>query len=127
MLLVRSLNTNGKGNVRELKNVIERAVYQQGAGEEPIDELVFNPFGNDWSEINSGITEPTELNASSAADIQFPIDYKKWQEEQDLILLNKVLHESKHNQRQAAKMLGLSYHQLRGMLRKYNLVGQQAE
>ncbi|CCN85773.1 Psp operon transcriptional activator [Vibrio nigripulchritudo SFn27] len=115
------------GNVRELKNVIERAVYQQGAGEEPIDELVFNPFGNDWSETNSEITEPTEHNASSAADIQFPIDYKKWQEEQDLILLNKVLHESKHNQRQAAKMLGLSYHQLRGMLRKYNLVGQQAE
>ncbi|WP_415239685.1 helix-turn-helix domain-containing protein [Vibrio tapetis] len=37
------------------------------------------------------------------------------------------MEEAKHNQRQAAKMLGLSYHQLRGMLRKYNLVGPQAE
>jgi len=30
------------GNIRELKNVIERAVYQNGVGE--ITQLVFNPF-----------------------------------------------------------------------------------
>ncbi|OXD93620.1 hypothetical protein CA163_40070, partial [Vibrio parahaemolyticus] len=39
-------------------------------------------------------------------------------------LLNRALEEAKFNQRQAAELLGLSYHQLRGMVRKYGLVGQ---
>ncbi|GLQ73572.1 phage shock protein operon transcriptional activator [Vibrio penaeicida] len=117
------------GNVRELKNVIERAIYQQGAGEYPIDELVFNPFGTDWQTelVQSEDAPATDDTMGDISRMQFPIDYKRWQEDQDLALLHKVLDESKHNQRQAAKMLGLSYHQLRGMLRKYNLVGQQSE
>jgi psp operon transcriptional activator len=117
------------GNVRELKNVIERAIYQQGNSEQPINELTFNPFSSEWlsdTTQSADAVSPKNLKVD-ISNIQFPINYKKWQEDQDLVLLQKVLDESKHNQRQAAKMLGLSYHQLRGMLRKYNLVGQQPD
>lgn len=106
------------GNVRELKNVIERAVYQHGASELPISELTFDPFARAWQQDDSA-----ERPATSAAEpeFSFPLDYKQWHEASDIRLLTRALEEARHNQRQAAELLGLSYHQLRGMLRKYQL------
>jgi psp operon transcriptional activator len=55
------------------------------------------------------------------------MDYKQWQEDQDKALLNHALNSAKFNQRQAAQLLGLSYHQFRGMVRKYQLLNDQQE
>ncbi|MDV6250761.1 phage shock protein operon transcriptional activator [Vibrio sp. EA2] len=115
------------GNIRELKNVIERAIYQHGLNAAPIDQLIFNPFETVWNNdlgpsSEQDCAEPEDSEQKSS--VQFPLDYKQWQEEQDINLLNRALEEAKFNQRQAAELLGLSYHQLRGMVRKYGLVGQ---
>ncbi|MGI9915618.1 phage shock protein operon transcriptional activator [Vibrio owensii] len=115
------------GNVRELKNVIERAIYRHGLNSDPIEHLIFNPFEAGWDnalghKANQEESEPAET--AQRAEIRFPLDYKQWQEDQDIELLNRALEEAKFNQRQAAELLGLSYHQLRGMVRKYGLVGQ---
>ena len=37
-------------------------------------------------------------------------------------LLQQALVEGRYNQKRAAELLGLSYHQFRGMLRKYKLL-----
>ena len=121
------LNYSWPGNVRELKNVVERAVYQHGTSELPINTLVFDPFACTWQTENhtESLSEPvSERETSFPPEFSFPLDYKKWQEQFDIHLLSKALEKTRHNQRQAAEMLGLSYHQLRGMLRKYRLVGQ---
>jgi len=115
------------GNVRELKNVVERAVYQNGLSETPIDTIVIDPFISDWTNKSIKFDHESTAyreNRMSKTHDNLPIDYKKWQEQQDIELLNHVLEASKYNQRTAAKLLNLSYHQLRGMLRKYNLVKQ---
>ncbi|RJX70191.1 phage shock protein operon transcriptional activator [Vibrio sinensis] len=115
----RLLNYPWPGNVRELKNVVERAIYQHGAIDSPIDILTFNPFEQQWNQTdpdNQATNHHTEQ-----VNFDFPMDYKQWQEQQDLVLLNAALEESKFNQRKAADLLGLSYHQFRGMVRKYNL------
>lgn len=115
------------GNVRELKNVIERAIYQHGLNADPIDQLIFNPFATVWDNALGHSNEQVEAEqevTEQCTHVQFPLDYKQWQEEQDISLLNRALEEAKFNQRQAAELLGLSYHQLRGMVRKYGLVGQ---
>ncbi|ANQ26087.1 phage shock protein operon transcriptional activator [Vibrio natriegens] len=114
------------GNVRELKNVIERAIYQHGLNADPIDQLIFNPFATVWDNAlgHSNEQEEEQDVAEQSTQVHFPLDYKQWQEEQDIRLLNRALEEAKFNQRQAAELLGLSYHQLRGMVRKYGLVGQ---
>jgi psp operon transcriptional activator len=115
------------GNVRELKNVIERAIYQHGLNADPIDRLIFNPFETLWDNVLSHTSDQTKHEQGETeqnATMKFPLDYKQWQEEQDINLLNRALEEAKFNQRQAAELLGLSYHQLRGMVRKYGLVGQ---
>ncbi len=116
------------GNVRELKNVIERAVYQQGDCNDPIDTLILNPFESAWS--NKAEPLPSADNKSELTSnhcYTFPMDYKKWQEKQDIALLSQVMEQTKHNQKRAAQMLNLSYHQLRGMLRKYKFVGQSCD
>ncbi|GAM71845.1 psp operon transcriptional activator [Vibrio sp. JCM 19236] len=100
------------GNVRELKNVVERAIYQNPNPISPIEELVFNPFANH--------AEPKiEVKESHWS---LPLDYKEWQQQQDTQMLNQALTEAQHNQKRAAQLLGLSYHQFRGMLRKYKMV-----
>ncbi|WP_194435295.1 phage shock protein operon transcriptional activator [Vibrio fluminensis] len=108
------------GNVRELKNVVERAVYQNGNSDFAIDELVFNPFAREA--VNT--EDEHENKVDCVSHFTFPLDYKEWQEQQDRQLLEAVLEESKFNQRKAADLLGLSYHQLRGMVRKYELTGK---
>ena len=37
------------GNVRELRNVVERAVYRAEDPERPIDEIQFDPFHSPWA------------------------------------------------------------------------------
>ncbi|NOH83181.1 phage shock protein operon transcriptional activator [Vibrio sp. 03-59-1] len=112
------------GNVRELKNVIERAVYQNGTSQYAIDELIFDPFIPHWDSQESDVIDDSSTDEQA---FSFPLNYKLWQEQQDKVLLNQVLKQSKFNQRQAAELLGLSYHQLRGMIRKYGLNGSSGE
>ncbi|MEZ8385149.1 sigma 54-interacting transcriptional regulator, partial [Vibrio splendidus] len=122
------LDYSWPGNVRELKNVIERAVYQHGKDPYPIESLVFNPFKPAWKIDQDSTHEignaPSNSHTSSESSFSLPLDYKAWQEQQDIKLLNQALKQSKYNQKQAAELLGLTYNQLRGMVRKYAIVGQ---
>ncbi|QHA89600.1 phage shock protein operon transcriptional activator [Serratia rhizosphaerae] len=103
------------GNVRELKNVVERSVYRHGSSEQALDQIVINPFAR---------STPTDTPAAEAraADIPaLPLDLKSWQSEQEKRLLEQALRQARFNQRKAAELLGLTYHQLRGMLKKHAL------
>ncbi len=105
------------GNVRELKNVIERSVYRHGDRAEPLDLIVFNPFANE-SMMSVVTKENDELP-------QLPIDLKQWQQVAEKNLLEQALQISQFNQRLAASQLKLTYHQLRGLLKKHNLPENQ--
>lgn len=105
------------GNVRELKNVVERAVYQHGLNSQPIDQLVFNPFQS--SDIVTDVSEQVDVRHTTRTDFHLPLDYKAWQQQGDIELLQAALTQAKFNQKHAAQLLGLSYHQFRGMMRKY--------
>lgn len=114
------------GNVRELKNVVERAIYQHGEIDQPIDELIFDPFITPWT-AESNVNLPSPPNDSKTSRmkpeenlcINFPINYRQWQDENERTIVNQALKTAKFNQRHAAELLGLSYHQLRGILRKH--------
>ncbi|WP_086984075.1 phage shock protein operon transcriptional activator [Vibrio aphrogenes] len=130
------------GNVRELKNVVERAVYRHGNKEGYIDAIEFNPFQTGMSNHTTANHNTSNCNTSNhkksdtvtekpinnspldVSSLKLPIDYKQWQQEQDISLIQHSLHQAKYHQRNAAKLLGLSYHQFRGMLRKYDLIGK---
>lgn len=138
------------GNVRELKNVVERAVYRHGEQEQPINHIVLDPFIQPWKnafmapapyiDAQKSLApqennepeesrEPQKSNPSqesnaaqeksSALTVSFPCDLRQWQRQQELQLLQQALKQARYNQQQAAKLLGISYHQLRGLLRKH--------
>ncbi|ALX95265.1 psp operon transcriptional activator PspF [Serratia fonticola] len=104
------------GNVRELKNVVERSVYRHGSGQDELDEIIINPFAKRSAPLDDEATAPTsDLPA-------LPLDFKSWQHQQEKTLLEMALKQGRFNQRKAADLLGLTYHQLRGMLKKHALL-----
>ncbi|MGL4459879.1 MAG: phage shock protein operon transcriptional activator, partial [Plesiomonas shigelloides] len=54
------------GNVRELKNVVERAVYRNDTPQEPVHEIIFNPFV-DWEAASqsSNLTQTNEFPSTT--------------------------------------------------------------
>ncbi|WP_431222352.1 phage shock protein operon transcriptional activator [Serratia sp. L9] len=103
------------GNVRELKNVVERSVYRHGSGQNQLDEIIINPFAQR--------SEAPEEAPAQASDLPaLPLDLKNWQHQQEKALLEIALKQGRFNQRKAAELLGLTYHQLRGMLKKHALL-----
>ncbi|WP_439333808.1 phage shock protein operon transcriptional activator [Vibrio agarilyticus] len=126
------------GNVRELKNVVERAIYHHGQNKQPIDALRFNPFQASWQttsqtpqRIDADAFENPPQNQTQTAlakqPIQtttFPIDFKQWQAQQEHKLVSEALKACQFNQKVAAELLGLNYNQLRGLVRKHQLVGR---
>ena len=109
------------GNVRELKNVIERCVYRCDPDEQ-VTEITFDPFESPYRLSNPPAESQSALMAN-AASAQLPLDLKEHIKDYEIGLINRAMDEAKHNQRKAAESLSLSYHQFRGYLKKYELVG----
>jgi psp operon transcriptional activator len=114
---------NWKGNIRELKNVVERAVYRADSG--VIDEVIFDPF------ISPYATLPTapgagrgEAEADKGPSIPAPgqVSLDRIVADFEISMLRQALADCRHNQRRAAAQLGLTYDQWRGKLRKYGPV-----
>jgi psp operon transcriptional activator len=128
------------GNVRELKNVVERCVYRHDE-DTPVEEIVFDPFESPFR-LNQGVraavadrSRGPAVAAESAnggdrppgatpgpADATFPLDLKERVQQFEIDLIEQALVEAKHNQRKAAELLEVTYHQLRGYLKKYDLL-----
>jgi psp operon transcriptional activator len=116
------------GNVRELKNVVERCVYRTPEDQE-VDHIVFDPFDSPfrprsvmapaamWSADGNGFA-----TSAAASNMDLPLDLKDTIQAIEIDLLERALEQGRHNQRKAAELLGLSYDQLRGYLKKYDLL-----
>jgi len=116
------------GNVRELKNVVERAVYAASGEESPIEDIVFDPFESPWRP-----GEKTDFETDTGSDPvgalkpTGPYDFKDHIQQAEIDLLNAALKECRYNQKKTAEFLGMTYHQLRGYLRKYELTESGVE
>lgn len=105
------------GNVRELKNVIERCVYRADP-EEPVDEIEFDPFASPYRPRQP----ETSITNTHTDSQQLPVDLKQITSDFEIAWIESALEQAKHNQRKAAELLQLTYHQLRGYLKKYELL-----
>ena len=92
------------GNVRELKNVIERAAYRSAAEEILPADL--------------GLTAPDDLAGQTGTFAERTTLFARR-------LITEALSQSDGNQAAAARSLGLSYHQFRYYLKKYSPDGKQ--
>ncbi|WP_298441945.1 phage shock protein operon transcriptional activator [uncultured Ferrimonas sp.] len=130
------------GNVRELKNVIERSVYRHSNIHIPLQEIVLDPFESPWRPTQMVHTEdrssepaqtatsneaaaPAAVKVNGSGHIQFPLDFKQVCQDSERNLLQQALVHSQYNQKKSAELLGLTYHQLRGILKKYDMLAQE--
>jgi psp operon transcriptional activator len=120
------------GNVRELRNVVERAVYRQESPKRPIERVEFDPFSSPYRPHTVAVPgqEPRAAPAAAAAPppaepaLKFPLDFEEAVGQYEVRLIRAALAEARFNQRKAAERLALTYHQFRGLLRKYRLLDE---
>lgn len=151
------------GNIRELKNVVERAVYRTNNPHLPVHDIVLDPFEslfrptsriktNDRTSSTSeaeptvpsntvaanveGIVTNSEPAANSSPavlpslkpeTVEYPIDLKDRSQQYEIDMIKQALSDSQFNQKKTAEKLSLTYHQLRGYLKKYNLLDSSPE
>jgi len=115
------------GNVRELKNTIERSVYRSADGA-TIKQINFDPFASPFRlkaakvEVQKQPEELTPAGKSGENLLEFPVDFKGLVKEFEISVLEDAMIDANLNQRVAAELLGLTYHQLRASLKKHDLL-----
>lgn len=113
------LRNKWPGNVRELKFAIERSVYRSRDPEEPITDIVLDAFDSPYKIAE---TRPGRLPSRPKRNAPLlPADLKQRLVDTEVNLLTAALEKARYNQRLAADLLGLSYHQFRGKLRKFEI------
>lgn len=114
------------GNIRELKNVVERSVYRAGEDEGPVDIITLDPFESTFRPRNDRTRtqveqESVSTNPGSGHEADFPVDFKQTVADFEISLIKQALAHSQFNQKKTAEALGVTYHQLRGYMKKYDL------
>lgn len=120
------------GNVRELKNAIERAVYRAASDSDPISEVVLDPFASPWRpepDAPSNTPVPPKGGTADVAagdqdwpDGRAPLDLKGVVAAFESGLLAEAFAANRHNQRDTARHLSLTYDQFRHAAKKYGLL-----
>jgi psp operon transcriptional activator len=120
------------GNIRELRNAVERAVYRWDDPDRPIDAIQFDPFESPYRPT-SRATKPVPAPATAqeaaseavvAAVAHHPeecADFRLAVAEYEKAILAAALEKCRWNQRAAATALQLSYDQLRHALKRHQL------
>ncbi|WP_423185786.1 phage shock protein operon transcriptional activator [Alishewanella sp. d11] len=140
------LDYDWPGNVRELKNVVERAVYRNNNAYVPVHHIQLDPFESAFrpqkriraalkqpsstssEALTTAITPPTTpapANITNTPDFNQPVDFKTLSQDFEINLIKQALAANQYNQKKTADMLGLTYHQLRGYMKKYQLLDSQ--
>ena len=119
------------GNVRELRNVIERAIYRWADPEKPVDAVNFDPFASPWQPVSrkaparpdasppapasDAAHAPAAPPSGTVSDMRSAVDAYEKQ------ILSDTMARCRFNQKVAAEALGLSYDQIRHALKKHGL------
>ena len=125
------------GNIRELKNVVERSLFRATEAGHPVRQIVINPFhqGDDTTqraakptqlvfapEKHPAVEGPEQATApQSSSGETWPIDLKQRLNDEELSWLERALDTAHQRQNDAAKLLGLNYNQMRALVRKHGL------
>ena len=126
------------GNVRELKNTIERAVYRSKG--DIISSIVLDPFRNPYNnetyDVPTGISnagkvlevEKTDMSKSDQTvkkEFSFeslPLDsLDQTKDALEESFVQRALKQANGNQREAAKLMKITYDQFRGLYRKHKV------
>lgn len=118
------------GNIRELKNVVQRSVYRQQDAHSHVSDIIFDPFATPWSTppLESDVFEQPQIAYQSTllneektpvSTTEAEIDLKQQVSNYEIQLIQNHLIAHHYHQKNTAKSLGISYNQLRVYVRKH--------
>lgn len=134
------------GNVRELKNVVERSVYRTNNPYVPVHHIQLDPFESPFrprtrvrtldrkSQTDKAVVASKEQSSDNSSaspkmaeafDFNQVQDFKVLSENFEMDLIKQALAANQFNQKKTAEALNLTYHQLRGYMKKYKLLDSQ--
>lgn len=146
------LDYDWPGNVRELKNVVERSVYRTNNPYVPVHDILFDPFASPFRPqqrvrtVDRIVSPHAPVNVAAAPVFNQPVnnqpvisqpvnetvpdfnqiqDFKALSEGYEVQLIKQALAACQYNQKKTADALSLTYHQLRGYMKKYKLLDSQ--
>ncbi|HYH20578.1 MAG TPA: phage shock protein operon transcriptional activator [Azospirillum sp.] len=108
------------GNVRELRNAVERSLAA-AEPDAPVDAILLDPFASPFRP--APVAAPAPPRVSAPAEPPACGDFLEAVRGFEAGLLKAALERNQFNQRRTAEALGLTYHQLRGHLRRHGLIG----
>ncbi len=124
------------GNVRELKNTIERAVYRSKG--DIISSIVLDPFRNPFTTGTNDVPKALEIEKTEVVNTvqaisdkaekkefsfdSLPLDsLDKTKDALEASFVQRALQQAQGNQREAAKLMKITYDQFRGLYRKHKV------
>jgi psp operon transcriptional activator len=115
------------GNVRELRNFAERLAHRAliTAPGDPVrfDPAAMDPFASPWRPVQNPPMNRRHAAAAEAPDLRaIPGGFAEATRVFELRLIDAALAQAQGHQGKAADALGLTYHQLRGLLKKHRYV-----
>jgi psp operon transcriptional activator len=144
------LDYDWPGNVRELKNVVERSVYRTNNPYVPVHDILFDPFASPFRpqarvrtldrqpaasapqvmpaalpSVTATMPSAPAAGAAPQFDFSQVQDFKLLSEHYEVTLIKQALAACQYNQKKTADALNLTYHQLRGYMKKYKLLDSQ--
>lgn len=120
------------GNVRELRNVVERAVYRQTDPDALIDEITIDPFASPWrpapdiKHAKAASGEPVGTHTAGRTTGELPEDFYGHIKLIEKDILERALKRHQYHQKNTAAGLGLTYDQLRHLLKSHELLRKPA-
>lgn len=112
------------GNVRELRNFAERLAHRAliTAPREPVqfDPAALDPFASPWRPVQKDSSNRPQVPPVDAPDLwSVPGGFAEATRLYELRLIDAALAKAQGHQGKAAEALGLTYHQMRGLLKKH--------
>ncbi len=133
--LSQLLNHPWPGNIRELRNVVERSLNRWGDRDTPIDTVWIYPFskhalssealdkdahnrGGEKGNLNPGNLLSMTKDGTGDLPTQ-SFNFKQRVNDHEISLIQHALLLNQYNQKSTADYMNISYHQLRGLIKKY--------
>jgi len=112
------------GNVRELRSAVQRSVMRWVLSDAsgPVDAVIIDPFPQEPSAPTNPVDPETQQPDDHQAAQTEPVrDLRAHLNAIEKTLVSEALERHRGSQKKAAQSLGLSYDQIRGIIRKHGL------